>query len=195
MNRQKLKLGGRLSGVAIHPSAKLELAPPLPSDVLASPKPRVAEPIAPAPDPAELLALRKMLGELGRVTEKLRTQQRAKIDDVAQTTVELGVAMAERLVNTAIAADRQRLDRIVGDALERMEPAQAITVRGHADDLALLQRQLAENAELAAFQSALTFRADKACERGQLKIEADEWFVEWDTQRSLTELRDRLLEE
>ena len=184
--------------MAISPGGKLDLAAPEANDLLSFPKPPVAEPIAPPPplpDPAELLALRKMLAELGRVTEKLRAHQRAKIDDMAQTAVELGVALAERLVNTAISADRQRLDRIVRDALERMQPAKTITVRGHADDLALLQRQLAEHAELTAFQSALTFRADKACARGQLKIEADEWFVEWDTQRSLTELRDRLLEE
>ena len=48
---------------------------------------------------------------------------------------------------------------------------------------------------MPAAQTTLSFRPDKACERGQLKIEADEWFVDFDTQRSLTELRDRLLEE
>ena len=124
------------------------------------------------------------------MVEKLRTQQRADIEKVAQTTVELGVALAERLVNAEIACDCQRLDRIVRDALERMQPGRAIVVRGHADDLALLQGQLAEHGEIGG---ALTFRAEKACERGQVKIEADEWFIEFDTQRSLTELRDRLL--
>jgi flagellar biosynthesis/type III secretory pathway protein FliH len=148
-----------------------------------------------APDPADVLALRNMLADLGRVVEKLRTRERAAIDDVAQAAVELGIAVAERLVNGEIAADRQRLDRIVRDALERMTPARTLTVRGHADDLALLERQLTEQGELAASRSELTFRTEKACGRGQLKIEADEWFIEWDTQRSLTELRDRLLEE
>jgi flagellar biosynthesis/type III secretory pathway protein FliH len=125
----------------------------------------------------------------------LRTRERATIDDVAQTTVELSIALAERLVGAEIAADRQRLDLIVRDALERMQPTRTLTVWGHADDLAVMERQLAEHGELAEYRSALTFRAVKSGVRGVLKIEADDWFVQWDTQRSLTELRDRLLEE
>jgi flagellar biosynthesis/type III secretory pathway protein FliH len=191
MHRKTIKLGGLLRGVAIAPSAKPQVAAP--SEVLPFAKPPAPAPVEPAPvaDPIDLLATRKMLAELGRVVEKLRAQENGAIEKVAHTAVELGVALAERLVNTEIANDRQRLDRIVRDALERMTPARAITVRGHADDLALLQRQLAEQAEIGT----LTFRPEKTCERGQLKIEADEWFIEFDTQRSLTELRERLLEE
>jgi flagellar biosynthesis/type III secretory pathway protein FliH len=193
MQRKTIRLGGLLRGVAIAPSA---LPPsPAPSEVLPFAKPSIAEPSDPIPatDPAEILAVRTMLAELGRVVEKLRTQQHAAIEKVAQTTVELGVALAERLVKSEIASDRQRLDRIVRDALEHMTAAPAITVRGHADDLALLQRQLAEQREIVG--STLTFRPEKGCERGQVKIEADDWFIDFDTQRSLTELRDRLLEE
>ncbi len=193
MQRKTIKLGGLLRGVVIAPSAKP--LSPAPSEVLPFAKPPITEPAKPVPvaDPAEVLALRNMLAELGRVVEKLRTQDGAEIDKVAQTAVELGVALAERLVNAEIACDRQRLDRIVRDALERMAPARTITVRGHADDLALLQRQLTEQGESAA--AMLTYRPEKTCERGQLKVEADEWFIDFDTQRSLTELRDRLLEE
>jgi hypothetical protein len=197
MHRRTVKLGGRLSGVAIAPSGRLESAPPVAalSDVLAFPAPPAAALSEPVPDPVEVLALRNVLAELSRVVEKLGTQEHATIEKVAQTTVELGVALAERLVNAEIAADRQRLDRVVRDALERMQPARTLTVRGHADDLALLQRQLAEHAELAGFPGEFTFRPEKVGARGQLKIEADEWFIEFDTQRSLAELRDRLLEE
>ena len=198
MRRRKVKLGGHLSGVVIAWCGKVDWTPPASDDVLSFARPAAAEPIAPAPpvpDPAEVVALRNMLADLGRVTEKLRTHDRAKVADMAQTTVELGVAVAERLVFAAIAADRQRLDRVVRDALERMQPASTITVRGHADDLALLQRQLTDYAELKAAQDTLTLRPEKGCERGQVKIEAGECFAEWDTQRSLTELRERLLEE
>jgi flagellar biosynthesis/type III secretory pathway protein FliH len=195
-----MKLGGILSGVTITPSGKAPAAPPapVPNDVLSFSKPPVAEPsqqATAAPDPADVLALRNMVAELGRVVEKLRTREQAKIESVAQTTVELAVALAERLVNAEIAADRQRLDRIVREALERIQPARAVTVRGHDDDLALLQHQINDQPEIAVGGNVFTFRPDKACERGQLKIEVDERFIDFDTQRSLMELRDRLLEE
>ena len=189
MHRKTIKLGGLLRGIAIAPSAKAQL--PEPSEVLPFAKTPNPAPAEPVPDPAELLATRNMLAELGRMVEKLRAHEHAAIEEIAHTAVELGVALAERLVNAEIVSDRQRLDRIVRDALERMTPARAITVRGHASDLALLQRQLAEQGEIGA----LTLRPEKACERGQVKIEADEWFIEFDTQRSLAELRERLLEE
>lgn len=185
-----------MAGVSINPGATVDAAAEsnAPKNVLSF-APQTPPPAAMQSDPAEAQVLRRLLTELGSVVEKLRGRESAAIDSTAQATVELAVALAERLVSAEVAADRQRLDRVVRDALERMQPARSITVRGHVDDLALLQRQIAEKGELPTPQTALTFRAEKACERGQLKIEADEWFVEFDTQRSLMELRDRLLEE
>ena len=151
-------------------------------------------PVAVLPS-TEVAALRAMLAELGRVVETLRVRQRDTIAGVTEAAVELGVALAERLVSTEIAANRQRLDRIVRDTLERMQPAQTIAVRGHADDIALLQQQLNDHAELQPHRTMLTFRPERDGRRGVLKVEADEWFVEWDTQRSLADLRDALLEE
>jgi hypothetical protein len=40
----------------------------------------------------------------------------------------------------------------------------------------------------------LTFEADPSFQRGRVKLEADEMFVDWDPQRSLAELRNLLLE-
>ena len=191
MHRHNVTFKGRLARVTLAASA----APIVAASTPAVPPPPVVEPLPPAVPPVEVAALRTMLAELGRLAEKLRTQQRDAAADVAQTAVELAVALAERLVNAEIGADRQRLDRIVRDTLERMTPAPTVTVRGHPDDLALLQRQMNEHAELQAPGDLLTFRPEKGGSRGQLKIEADEWFVEWDTQRSVAELRDALLEE
>jgi flagellar biosynthesis/type III secretory pathway protein FliH len=196
MYRRTIKLGKPLAGLSIASSATSDSAPRVPAsrNGLSLAPPSHAAPVT-SPDSADVQVLRNLLAELGTAVEKLRAQENTMIDAVAQATVELAVALAERVLSAEIAADRQRLDRIVRDALERMQPARAITVRGHADDLDLLQRQIAEHDELRTARTVLTFRADKACERGQLKVEADEWFVEFDTQRSLTELRDRLQEE
>lgn len=188
MHRKKIHLGGTLTGVALAPSGR----PHAPvADVLPiAPPPPPPEP-APPVDSAETVALRKTLAELGQMIHKLRSQRRMSSEQIAQATVELAVTLAERLLHAEIACDRQRLDRVVRAALDRMPPANAITMRGNADDLALLEKQLAEQ---PATEIVLTFRPDVTCPRGQLKIEADDWFAEFDTERALTELRDRLRE-
>ena len=92
--RRSIRLGGPLTGVSIAPSAKPDSAAS--NDVLAFAAPPLAEPKEPAQDPAKVLALRATLAELGRVIDPLRTLEQATVESVAQATVELAVALAER---------------------------------------------------------------------------------------------------
>jgi flagellar biosynthesis/type III secretory pathway protein FliH len=165
-------------------------APPTPP---ASPAPSGAS--VAAPDNQDVASLQKLLAELARVVQEMQTRDRRTLDEVAQMTVELGTALAERLLGAEIAANRQRLDSIVSAALDRMQAARSIVARGHPDDLALLKQQLTENAELKRYRTLLTFRREDTFQRGHWKLEADDWFVEWDVSRSLSELRAALLEE
>jgi flagellar biosynthesis/type III secretory pathway protein FliH len=87
------------------------------------------------------------------------------------------------------------LDQIVLSSLERIQPARAILVKVNPLDLQLLQQQLAGNEAPDRFAERLSFQRDDACPRGRLKLETDELFLEWDTQRSLAEVRHALLEE
>ena len=144
---------------------------------------------------ADARAFHVLVGSLSEVVVEARGQRQGLSADLAQMSVELAVAIAERLLGAAIVLDRQRLDQIVATSLERIQPAGPIAVKAHPDDLVLLQRQLEENASLERWRESLTFQADDACERGRLKLEADDLFVEWDTQRSLVELRGLLLDE
>jgi flagellar biosynthesis/type III secretory pathway protein FliH len=139
-------------------------------------------------------ALHELLVALGRQVEELRGRRRQTIGDISGLSVELGVALAERLLGAEIAADRQRLDAIVQQALTRLPAARAITVRAHPDDIALLERQLDDHADLKACRDTMTLRADMDIARGQLRLDAGEFFVEWDTARTLAELRSTLLE-
>jgi flagellar biosynthesis/type III secretory pathway protein FliH len=160
-----------------------------------------AQPAASDPKPVaaqetqDAASLQKFLAELARLVEEMRTRDRHTFDEIAQMSVELGTAIAERLVGAEIAANRQRLDRIVLAALDRMQAARSIIVRGHPDDLVLLQEQLAEHAELEGYRPVLAFRREESFQRGQWKLEAGDWFMEWDVSRSLAELRAALLEE
>jgi flagellar biosynthesis/type III secretory pathway protein FliH len=152
------------------------------------------EPPTPAP-PTILPALGDLLAALGRILQEARKQDADARREVALHTVELAVALAEHLLKTEIAADRQRLDRIVTHALERIASRGKVTLRANTEDAALLSRQLAENEELAQARGLLTVQADGSLPRGQLTLDAADCFVEWNTQRSLAELRNVLLEE
>ena len=184
MHHHKVILQARLAGVSRNVASVL----------LAKAEPPPMQP-SPSQPPIETASLRTVLTELTRLTDDIKSQERHALGEVAQMSVELAAIIAERLVGTAIAANRQRLDRIVLSALERMQSARSVAVRGHTDDLALLERLMAEHADLQSYSDILTFRHDEGCERGQLKLEAEDWFIEWDTPRCLAEMRAALLEE
>ena len=137
-------------------------------------------------------AIRGMQQSLERLAETIRERTARQNAEISRTAVELGVALAERLLSTEIAADRQRIDRIVEASLQRMPASSAVTVRCHPRDLELLERPRENN---AGERPPLKLRPDSNLERGRLKLESDEWFVEWDTNRALAELRGVLLEE
>jgi flagellar biosynthesis/type III secretory pathway protein FliH len=199
VHRHKLTLKAHLAGVSTAPGRELPASPapaPAPSMTLPAPTPLAA--VDPAPSQAsgqpESLALQQMMVDLARLVEQTRAHDRRVLDEVVRLSVELAVAIAERLLGTEIAANRQRLDAVVLGALERIQAGRTVAVHGHADDLALLQRQLAGHAEQDWLASALAYRPDDGCRRGQWKLQTDEWFMEWDTARCLAELRAALLE-
>lgn len=135
----------------------------------------------------------QLAGTLSNLIAELQLGRQRALGNLARESTELGVAIAERLVGTAIAIDQQRLDEVVMALLERIQPTGAVVVHGHPSDLALMQHQITEHSSLHQRQPALTYQADPACERGRLKLESGDLFVEWDTQRCLAEIRDLLL--
>jgi flagellar biosynthesis/type III secretory pathway protein FliH len=193
MHRHNVILKSRLAGVARMPAQTPGMGVNVSS--IETPIPVPPAPVATAPPALDPGVLRNVLADLADLAQKIKTHEQRTLGDVAQMTVELAAALAERLVGAAIVADRQRLDRIVVSALEKMPSARAVVVRGHPADLELLERLLAEQADLAPQRELLTLRQDEGCGRGQMKLEADDWFIEWDTQRSLAELRAALIDE
>ena len=155
----------------------------------------VAAPPAKAIAAPETPALRSLLAECQRLADDVKRRRQPAFTEVAQMSVELGVALAERLIGAEIAADRQRLGRIIETTLERMSAARFVVVRGHPADLALLQQQMDAQTDLHRYRDLLTFRPEATLKRGQFKLEADEWFTEWDTNRALADLRAALMEE
>src|SRR6185312_4212685 len=127
------------------------------------------------------------LASFRSIADEMQLQRRRAIDELAPLCVELSLAVAEHLLKSEVEVDRQRLDRIVAQALERVPSCRAVTVRAHPADIALLERQCAEHVDLARYRPVLALQGDDTFQRGQLRLEADEWFVDWDTPRALGE--------
>lgn len=186
MHRHLISLPRHLAGVA-------RSAPPV--SPAPAPEPMLAERALAAPEAATTQALNGMLDSLASVIDSARQQRQGTIACLASQSVELGVAIAERLLGAAITLDRQRLDLIVLTSLERLPPTNTVALRGHPADIALLQRQLEENETLGRWRETFTFQQDETCVRGRLILETGDLFVEWDTQRSLAEMRGLLLDQ
>jgi flagellar biosynthesis/type III secretory pathway protein FliH len=161
---------------------------------VSAPKPRAEEPpvVEAATDTVAIQGLHQAIAEF---LASLHSQRAGLASEIAQASVELAVQIAERLLGNELAANRQRLDQIVLSSLERIQASRAIVIKANPLDLQLLQQQLTENTVPDHYKELLNFQRDDSCPRGRLKLETDELFIEWDTQRSLTEIRGVLLEE
>src|SRR5438105_4061950 len=96
MHRHKVTLKTRLAGLTRASGAELPPTPPSGPQQL-----------------QDTQALGQILAECARLAQDLQTRDRRTLGDIARMSVELAAAIAERLVGAAIAADQQRLDRIV----------------------------------------------------------------------------------
>ncbi|MBI1832652.1 MAG: hypothetical protein HYR84_14525 [Planctomycetes bacterium] len=181
MHRRILRLQKKLVGVTRAPK----------SHATYSPAPNASH----AVHASDAKALGDMLTVLASVVNELRTLRQAMIGNLAEMSVELGVAIAERLVGDAIAMNRQRLDQVVLDAMQRMHPNTAITIEAHPADIALLQSQVEASPALDTIRASLTFRPNPGRERGRVVVETGELFVEWDVRRCVSEMRAVLLDE
>jgi flagellar biosynthesis/type III secretory pathway protein FliH len=180
LHRHSLNLPGRLSGVTS------TIRAPLPS-VAACPPVDATKPSVDAESIAKLQA-----GLNAAVAEVRMTQEKTR-NELAVAAASLSVEIAELLLHCEIARDRQRLDRILNAMLEQASAASGVVVRGHPDDLALLQKQLDEHTLIGAAGEELTFRADENASRGSLKLETADCLLEWNTPRYLADLKARLI--
>ncbi len=183
MPRHVITLRERLPSVA-------KIAPPGALLAPLSPPPPAQAPIA-----EQQLRIDALAEALRGVVEAVESQRQMHRAELLEASIELGLAIAEKLVGAAVALDRHRLDLLVLEMLERAQPNKPIVIRANAVDLELLERQLANSTTLEYRQAAMTFRPDDSCARGQLRVETGELFLELDLPRALAEIHATLLEQ
>jgi flagellar biosynthesis/type III secretory pathway protein FliH len=139
-------------------------------------------------------SFRKLLAHLAEQVRQQHTQERPPLDALRILAVELGVAIAARLVHEAIAADAYGIESLVRGAIERLHGKHAATVHLHPDDLALLERRLGGDHVALHADMPVQFRADANLGRGSCKVQAGDVSVWASLQKQLWEIRERLLE-
>jgi flagellar biosynthesis/type III secretory pathway protein FliH len=139
-------------------------------------------------------AFRTLMAHLAERVQQQHAQERPPLDELRILAVELGIAIAARLVHETIAADAYGIESLVRGAVERLHGKQAATVHLHPDDLALLERRLGGDHVALHADMPVQFRADANLGRGSCKAQAGDVSVWASLQKQLWEIRDRLLE-
>jgi flagellar assembly protein FliH len=187
--RKAIVLPARLVGVVrageapAPPLAALQPAPPAPS-----PPPVVIDRAA-----QEREQMRQLLARLAARIEQLSAAQ-PSIAELQQAAIELGVAIASRLVFHQIAAGAFGIEELVRGALEQLHTKHGAVVHLHPDDLALLRERLGDLAALHAEQP-VQWRADASLTRGDCKVQSGDLGVWSNMQQRLQQARAVLLEQ
>lgn len=181
-----IPLPAHLSAVALGAAP----TPPAPE-----PPPALPPPAPQQPDPIEVdrARVQVLLARLADTVEQLALRQQTPLDEIRQVAVELGMAVAARLIHTRIQADEHGIEAIVRATLDRLPPQQPAMLRLHPDDLALLQQRLGKECAEALGERRVELVADASLQRGDCKAQSGELAVWSELRRSLDDLRELLL--
>jgi flagellar biosynthesis/type III secretory pathway protein FliH len=181
--------------------------PPLPHSlrVAEAPLPPAPPPPPPAPSPEllweteigkQLLLDRKhittTLTRLGEVLRSLEEQQQRRLLEWQQAAVELGVALAARLLHQRIEVGEMALETVVREAVGRLAPDEPLRVRLHPQDLALLRKRL-DGEPLLPEGLSVQVIGDPTLGRGDCHVEGREGAVISEVRTQLADLRSDLL--
>jgi flagellar assembly protein FliH len=136
-------------------------------------------------------------GVLGRVLDvarDLRAAQRGRLEEMQRVAVELAVAVASHVLYERLESGAFPVEELVRATVKRLEPRQAVTVRLHPDDLALLERRTAEEPLFALDTEELCLMGDAALARGDCRAETGDVAVLANLEEHLAEMRRDLLQ-
>lgn len=138
-------------------------------------------------------AIERVLAALTTAARSVTEQQRQALVDMRRAAVELGVTIAARILHEKVRAEDFAVEALVRQAVERLEPRQAVTVRLHPTDLALLERRLAGQPSLFPDTAEVRVIADASRQRGDCLAESGDVSVLSQLEGQLAEIRHHLL--
>ena len=163
------------------------------TDVITAATPPLMPPSGPGiSELAAMQALTKSLTDcsiqLEEATE-IRVQNLRELQDLA---VEIGIAVASRVVHEAIESGQFNVHALVQQAIDRCAVHTAGRVWLHPADVALLHQRL--TAEPATGWSGIEILEDPSLARGSCRVESPDQAVRYEVSDHLAEMRRHLLE-
>ena len=161
-------------------------------------------PVGPTPDElatlelqrinvAEKVRIEHLVADFSAATnsflESLR-QQRAELQHVA---VELAIAVAARLLHDRIGTGDFAVERMVRTCLDRLGSVDAVQVRLHPDDIALLEDRLGGRRPLFADTGSIQLVPTTSLGRGSCRCDSGLVSVSSSLESQLLEMRGQLL--
>ena len=137
----------------------------------------------------QLEELHRILLAMDQQVNAILQRHRESVSEMRQAAVEIGVAVASRVVHNRIQATEHGIADLVDGIIHEFDTAEAITIRLHPEDVVLLGRSRA-----TAVSDSVRILADASVRRGDCHAEGPRFDILADTETSLAEIRQHLLE-
>jgi len=147
-------------------------------------------PMTASPDPA-VERIAELLTAVTESVQELEQRRQASLLELQQAAVELAIAAASHIVETAINAEFFPVDRLVQSAIERLGWVGPTVINLHPEDL----RRFRSHTELQTDLTSVEWRSDSSLARGSCRAERPEGAgVLYDIDRQLADIRRLWLE-
>ncbi len=137
-------------------------------------------------------AWKRGLTELERAAGHAMTQSAAMLGELREAAIELGHAIACKLIFQKLNAGTFPVDRLVSEVLGRLTTHEPATVRLHPEDLAVLQQD-EDFVQSLDPERSVRLIADPKLSRGDCKAVGGEITVVYELHRQIEEIRRELL--
>jgi flagellar assembly protein FliH len=145
-------------------------------------------PAPPAPSAEELAARAEALARLAHAVEVLKLQSARLAEQARSDALEIGFAVAQRILEAELHADPTVVIGLVRTAVERAGASRSISVRVHPEDLAGVT-SAAEAGELGAGVAKIEVVPDPTLAPGDVLVDTDFGRVDGRLRTRLDELQ------
>lgn len=139
-------------------------------------------------------AVEGLLESIAEAIHELEDRRQRSLDELQQLAVELGVAVASKLVYQSLQADEFAVEKLVEGLLAQLPMQRPIVVRLHPEDLALLHRRLKGKTAPWSDRGEVSLVAEPSLSRGDCRADAEEFGILSRMDFHLSEVRQQLLQ-
>jgi flagellar biosynthesis/type III secretory pathway protein FliH len=137
--------------------------------------------------------IQSVMTELSRVANSLREKQKEGLSELKQAAIEIGLAVAQRLIHEALDHGAFGIEKLVEEAIAKLGSPKECDLYLNPEDITLLKKGLGDDRRLVDEGSSIRILADGSLARGSCRAEAGDLLVLSDLKTHLAEIRGHLL--